>query len=64
MGSERFMDTQHPHTLSRSYDEPEVAAAGAHNVTISGRDATHAPLPHIRARLSAPEEPQIVVALG
>ena len=28
MGSERFMNTQHPHTLSHSYEELEVAAAG------------------------------------
>ena len=41
----------------------ESVALG-HYVTISGRDATHAPLLHIRARLSAQEEPQIVVVPG
>jgi hypothetical protein len=32
-----------PRNLSHSYEVLEVAAAGAHNVTISGRDATLAP---------------------
>jgi hypothetical protein len=45
------MDTQHPHTLSHSYEVLEAAASGAHNVVVSGRDATRAPLLYVRARL-------------
>jgi hypothetical protein len=60
MGSERFMDTQHPHTLSHSYEELEVAAAGAHNVTISGRNAM---LLSLRLSASLCKEPKVEVAL-
>ena len=49
-----------PALLSHSYEVIEVAVAGAHNVTISGRDATH---PRLHVSASIGQEPRVEIAL-